>query len=98
MPHPTRRTILQLGLAAVPGASLLINRPVAAEATPVPSAPPLDRASICFRIGQPIWANEARFVELLDLFDANPGVTDEITLFTSETHPPLPLAPPPRAP
>lgn len=52
---------------------------------------PIEKASVCFRISQPIWASEARFTELLDLFDAHRGVTDEITLFTSETHPPLPL-------
>ena len=49
------------------------------------------RASVCFRIGVPTWLNAARFEELLELFDRNAGVTDEITLFTSETHPPLPL-------
>lgn len=61
------------------------------------AAPAGKKASICFRIGAPIWQNEARFNELLGLFDKNAGapssarVTDEITLFTSETHPPLPL-------
>ena len=49
------------------------------------------KASICFRIGAPLWQNEARFNELLALSIRIAGVTDEITLFTSETHPPLPL-------
>ncbi len=52
---------------------------------------PFGKASISFRIGAPTWLNEARFEDLLDLFDHNAGVVDEITLFTSETHPPLPL-------
>jgi hypothetical protein len=52
---------------------------------------PIEKASISFRIGAPIWLNESRFTELLDLFSRNPGVTDEITLFTSETHPALPI-------
>jgi len=51
----------------------------------------IEKASVCFRIGCPIWLNEARFEELLNLLDGHAGVTDEITLFTSETHPPLPL-------
>ena len=51
----------------------------------------ISKASVCFRVGTPLWLNSDRFDELLDLFDANPGVTDEITLFTSETHPPLPM-------
>jgi hypothetical protein len=82
-----------LASAAAGGLSLLAAKDTLAAAEATPASPsPLNRASICFRIGQPIWANEARFVELLDLFDAHPGVTDEVTLFTSETHPPLPLA------
>ncbi|MFH1264171.1 MAG: hypothetical protein ABIK89_00480 [Planctomycetota bacterium] len=34
---------------------------------------------------------EERFGQLLDLFERYPGVTDEITLFHSTTHAPLPL-------
>ncbi|MCK4590874.1 MAG: hypothetical protein KAT86_03900, partial [Candidatus Latescibacteria bacterium] len=34
---------------------------------------------------------EKRFHELLKLLEKYKGVTDEITFFTSETHPPLPL-------
>lgn len=51
----------------------------------------IDRAFICFRIGTPQWIPEERYAELLALFEAHRGVTDEVTFFTSETHPPLPL-------
>ena len=51
----------------------------------------IDKAFISFRIGVTQWMPEQRFQELLDLFERYSGVTDEITFFTSETHPPLPL-------
>ncbi|MCP4642637.1 MAG: hypothetical protein GY851_19485 [bacterium] len=52
---------------------------------------PIDKASVAFRIGIPLWITGTRFDELLALFERHKGLTDEITLFTSETHPPLPL-------
>ena len=52
---------------------------------------PIDRAFISFRIGTPQWIPEARYNALLALFDKYRGVTDEITFFTSFTHPPLPV-------
>lgn len=56
------------------------------------SPPPvIRRAFISFRIGVPQWMPEARFRDLLAMFDKHRGATDEITLFTSATHPPLPL-------
>lgn len=61
-------------------------------AEPQGDAPPtVERASIAFRIGVPQWATESRFQDLLTLLEKYPGATDEITLFTSATHPPLPL-------
>jgi hypothetical protein len=51
----------------------------------------INKAYISFRIGVPQWLPESRFKELLTLFDRYKGVTDEITFFTSATHPPLPL-------
>jgi len=51
----------------------------------------LHKASVAFRVGICLWLRPERFDELLELFAANGGVTDEVTLFTSETHPPLPL-------
>jgi len=53
--------------------------------------PALNRAFISFRIGVPQWMPEARYGDLLALFEKYRGVTDEITFFTSATHPPLPL-------
>lgn len=97
MSNPTRRSILKLGMAGAPAVPLLANMlAAAANAAAASEAQPaarksVERASVCFRIGQPIWSDEARFIELLELFDAHRGVTDELTLFTSETHPPLPL-------
>ncbi len=51
----------------------------------------LKRAFISFRIAVQQWMPEKRFQALLALFEKYKGVTDEITFFTSETHPPLPL-------
>jgi sialidase-1 len=51
----------------------------------------IDKAFISFRIGVPQWLSESRYRELLGWFEKNKGVTDEITFFTSATHPPLPL-------
>lgn len=51
----------------------------------------IEKAFISFRIGVPLWISETRCNELFDLFDKYKGVTNEITFFTSETHPPLPL-------
>ncbi|MBI5093514.1 MAG: hypothetical protein HZB26_13865 [Candidatus Hydrogenedentes bacterium] len=99
----TRRRILQLGMASGPAASVLAGvldgasaqaQPAAGAvaASSAKAADGIEKAFVCFRIGAPLWLNEARFGELLDLFERHRGVTDEITLFTSETHPPLPLA------
>ncbi len=70
---------------SVPGPSLGQSKGESAQ-------PALDRAFISFRIGVPQWMPEARFRELLAMFERHRGVTDEITFFTSATHPPLPLA------
>ena len=51
----------------------------------------VEKAFISFRIGVPLWSSEKRYNEVLDLFDKYKGVTDEVTFFTSATHPPLPL-------
>ena len=53
--------------------------------------PKIEKAFISFRVGTTTWIPEARFNELMALFEKNKGVTDEITFFTSETHPCLPL-------
>ncbi|MCL5102603.1 MAG: hypothetical protein M1133_00620 [Armatimonadetes bacterium] len=52
----------------------------------------MDRASISFRIRPPIWMDETIFEELLRVFAEHPGITNEVTLFTAETHAPLPIA------
>lgn len=51
----------------------------------------LDSAFISFRIGIGQSLSEKRFDSLLDFFDKYKPVTSEITLFTSATHPPIPL-------
>jgi len=53
--------------------------------------PRIDKAIISFRIGTATWIPEARFDEQMALFEKYKGVTDEVTFFTSETHPCLPL-------
>lgn len=51
----------------------------------------MTKACISFRVGVSLWMPERRFHELLALFERHKGVTDEVTFFTSETHPCLPL-------
>ncbi|MDQ1318262.1 MAG: hypothetical protein QG588_1922, partial [Candidatus Poribacteria bacterium] len=51
----------------------------------------IEKAFISFRIGVHLWINDNRFKELMQLFETYKGVTDEVTFFTSETHPPLPI-------
>lgn len=53
--------------------------------------PMIRRATISFRIGTPLWMPPERFRELMALFESHPGVTDEVTFFTSGTHACLPL-------
>lgn len=57
---------------------------------PASATPGIERAFISFRIGTPQWMPEPRYHELLALFEKYRGVTDEITFFTSFTHPPIP--------
>ncbi len=51
----------------------------------------IERAFVSFRISPQQWMPEQRFSELMALFARHPGATDEITFFTSHTHPPMPL-------
>jgi hypothetical protein len=51
----------------------------------------IDKAFVSFRIGLPQSLSGNRFDALVDLFEKYKGVTDEITFFTSATHPPVPL-------
>lgn len=68
-------------------ALLLLPYSVSRAAAP----PTIDKAAISFRIGTSQWMPEQRYHELLALFEKHKGVTDEITFFTSFTHPPIPL-------
>ena len=52
---------------------------------------PIASATNCFRIGTPQWLPESRHRELLEMLDRHPDAAGEVTYFTSETHPPLPL-------
>lgn len=51
----------------------------------------ITKAPISFRIGTTLYLPDARFDELMALIEEHRGVTDEVTVFTSETHPPLPM-------
>ena len=51
----------------------------------------VSKASVSFRIGTALWMSDQRFDNLLNLFDKYRGITDQITFFTSSTHPPLRL-------
>lgn len=50
-----------------------------------------NKATISFRIGIGQWMPEDRLNNLLDTLGRHPGIAEEISLFTSETHPPLPI-------
>jgi hypothetical protein len=50
------------------------------------------KASMSIRVGYTNWHPEAQFNGLMAMFEKCKGFADEIALFTSETHPPLPLA------
>ena len=41
----------------------------------------IEKAFISFRIGVHLWINDNRFEELMQLFEAYKGVTDEVTFF-----------------
>jgi len=83
------RSAIALTLVACWTAAPSVSHCEAAE-KPARAAGP-QRAFISFRIGTPQWMPPNRFDELLGLFEKHKGVTDEITLFLSATHPPLPL-------
>jgi hypothetical protein len=51
----------------------------------------VDEAFISFRISPQQWMPELRFEALVELFERHRGVADEITLFHSFTHAPVPL-------
>jgi len=85
----SRRMFLQVSSAAALGAGFWRFPPMAAQAAA--DGKKVDKAFISFRIGVPQWLSDERYRGLLDLFEKYKGVTDEITFFTSETHPPLPL-------
>jgi hypothetical protein len=69
-----------------------IRKPDVRKTSSISEDSSVSGAHISFRIGVPQWLSETRFNELLDLFERNSGVTDEITFFTSATHAPLPPA------
>lgn len=66
---------------------------LAAE-TPKPQRPggAIEKAFVSFRLGVNRWyLPETRYEQLLELFEKHKGVADELTFFTSATHPPVPL-------
>ncbi|HPO12144.1 MAG TPA: hypothetical protein PLI09_01760 [Candidatus Hydrogenedentes bacterium] len=85
----SRRGFLQVSSAAALGAGLWNVLPAAAHAATEETN--IEKAFISFRIGVPQWLNDERYRGLLAVFEKYKGVTDEVTFFTSETHPPLPL-------
>jgi hypothetical protein len=51
----------------------------------------IDNAFISFRIGLPLWEPEVTFASLLNALRGFPGLTNDISLFTTNTCPPLPI-------
>jgi hypothetical protein len=87
-PCVSRIAVAASVVAVLFAASALAQTP-AGTTPPAASAP--EKAYVSFRIGAPQWLSDEGFQELLTLFGKYPGVTDEMTFFTSATHPPLPL-------
>jgi hypothetical protein len=79
---------LLLATVLVSSCGRSVQNPVRAGAEPAGQS--IQKAAVSFRVGTTQWMPEARFNELLKLFDKYKGVTDEITFFTQTTHAPLP--------
>lgn len=80
--------LASLAIVVVTSSTLVAVEPASKPA----QAQPLDKAFISFRVGVARWwTPETQYRELLALLEKYKGVTDEITFFTSATHPPLPL-------
>jgi hypothetical protein len=73
----TRRTFLQSAVSA----------PLAIALTPAVAASPL----ISFRVGPAHWLEDQPFHLLLNFLSEHEGIVNELSFFTSDTHPPLPL-------
>ncbi len=59
---------------------------------PRPGEAGIERAFLSFRLGVNRWyLPETRYEELLEILERHKGVADELTFFTSATHPPIPL-------
>lgn len=93
MSDVSRRDFLQISSATALGASVMLRSVATHAQAPgiIPKEGVVEKAFISFRIGIPQWMTDVRYEALLDLFEKYEGVTDEITFFTSETHPPLPI-------
>lgn len=95
MANVSRREFLQtsstVAMGAGLGLSLSPRTALSQAATGAQEGNGVKKAFICFRVGVTQWLDETRYRGLLDMFEKYKGVTDEITFFTSETHPPLPL-------
>lgn len=81
------RSATTLMALAGPVPSPLASSGVSPRARPRGRSPAL----IAFRISNEQWSDPARFRALLDFFRRRPGTADELALFTSSTHPPLPV-------
>ena len=86
-----KKLIVAVSLLILVGCNQTPQIQKAAEKTSVSPTTKIEKAFISFRIGVPLWSSEKRYNEVLELFDKYKGVTDEVTFFTSATHPPLPL-------
>ena len=86
-----KKLIVAVSLLILASCNQTPQTPKTAEKTSGSANAKIEKAFISFRIGVPLWSSEKRYTEVLDLFGKYRGVTDEITFFTSATHPPLPL-------
>jgi hypothetical protein len=79
-----RAPVLLLSFLLIVGAGIAL-------ADPEGSNSKVDKAFVSFRIGPAQSLSETRYHQLLDLLDKYKAATDDITFFTAQTHPPLPL-------
>ena len=86
-----RKLIVAVSLLTLMSCALTLKTQKPVEKTSGSAITKIEKAFISFRIGVPLWSSEKRYNEVLELFDKYKGVTDEVTFFTSATHPPLPL-------
>jgi len=85
------KILVLISIIVLLGFNSLLGHPGGSRKTSGLPETKIEKSFVSFRVGVPLWMSATRCTEMLDLFDKYKGVTDEVTFFTSETHPPIPL-------